>query len=87
METDGKFGRKTAFRVKLEEPINSQQSSRLFYVHGLVSSLVDSWKIFFQVHGYKINLSVFTAGRFQPFNLEIRSPPLFSERFHQHHLL
>jgi hypothetical protein len=48
METDGKFGRKTAFRVKLEEPINSQQSSRLFYVHGLVSSLVDSWKIYFK---------------------------------------
>jgi hypothetical protein len=81
MGTDGKLGRKTAFIITFEEPINSQQSSCLLYVHGLVSSLVNSWKIFFQVHGYKIKLSVFAAGRFQPFSLEIRSPPLFSDRF------
>jgi hypothetical protein len=30
---------------------------------------------------------MFAAGRFQPFNLEMRNPPLFSERFQQHHLL
>jgi hypothetical protein len=84
METDGKYpplGRKTGFRFKLEEPMNNGQSSVLCNVHGLVSSLVNSWKIFSQVHGYKIKHSVFAAGKFQPLNLEIRSSPLLSDRF------
>jgi hypothetical protein len=83
MGTDGKFcplGRKTAFRVKLEEPMNNEQSSGLCNIHGLVSSLVHSWKIFFQAHGYKIKHSVLAAGKFQPFILETRSSPLFSDR-------
>jgi hypothetical protein len=69
METDGKYsplGRKTSFRVKLEEPMNHEQPSGLCNFHGPVPSLVHSWKIFFQVHGYKIKHSVFAAGKFQP---------------------
>jgi len=78
MEIDGKYsplGRKTGFRVKFEEPKNNEQSSGLCNLHDLVSSLVHSWKIFFQVHGYKIKHSLFAAGKFQSFNLEIRSSP------------